>query len=273
MSEKIQDLFRYDLMVKEALRDVVRRTLTLTAREGLPGEHHFYITFQTKYPGLRLSTRMRERYPDEMTIVLQHQFWDLAVNDHNFEVGLSFSGVPERLLIPFEAITAFYDPSVQFFLKFEPKDTMPREASQSVPLAASQSTPKLKLEAVAPVSLSGLGQNAEPPAATTLSADADADAAPTPEPAQKNIVSPRQKRKMPVLVNGIDEKTSANANISTNDGAQPQNKRGEDQAETFGSPFDKKGSQDKMQVQPKKDNPEPLEQDNKVISIDSFRKK
>src|SRR5260370_14389381 len=87
--------------------------------EGLPGEHHYYVTFRTKSAGVRLSDRMRERYPDEMTIILQHQFWDLSVSDHAFEVGLSFSGVPERLLVPFDSLTGFFDPSVQFGLKFE----------------------------------------------------------------------------------------------------------------------------------------------------------
>lgn len=116
------DLIRYDLLVQEALRGVVRNVLSEAARNGLQGEHHFFITFKTTAPGLRLSNRMRERYPDEMTIILQHQFWDLGVTDHAFEVGLSFSNVPERLLIPFAAITSFVDPSVQFGLKFEVGD-------------------------------------------------------------------------------------------------------------------------------------------------------
>src|SRR5580692_7188284 len=116
------DLIRYDLLVQEALRGVVRNVLSEAARNGLQGEHHFFITFKTNAPGLRLSNRMRERYPDEMTIILQHQFWDLGVTDHAFEVGLSFSNVPERLLIPFAAITSFVDPSVQFGLKFDVQD-------------------------------------------------------------------------------------------------------------------------------------------------------
>jgi len=114
-----QDQIRYDLHVQEALRGVVRKVLAEVAREGLPGDHHFYISFRTNFPGVRLSARMRERYPEDMTIVLQHQFWDLTVTDHAFEVGLSFSTVPERLVVPFEAITGFFDPSVDFGLKFE----------------------------------------------------------------------------------------------------------------------------------------------------------
>jgi hypothetical protein len=117
-----KDILRYDLMVQDALKGVVRKILSEAGRDGLPGEHHFYITFRTTAPGVRLSQRLREKHPDEMTIVLQHQFWDLNVSDHAFEVGLSFSGVPERLLIPYDAITTFFDPSVQFGLKFETQD-------------------------------------------------------------------------------------------------------------------------------------------------------
>lgn len=113
------DLIRYDLLVQDALKGVVRRVLEDTKRDGLPGEHYFYITFRTKTHGVRLSDRMRERYPDEMTIVLQHQFWDLQLTEHAFEVGLSFSGAAERLLIPFDALTGFFDPSVPFSVKFE----------------------------------------------------------------------------------------------------------------------------------------------------------
>ncbi|MBS7704282.1 SspB family protein [Chelatococcus asaccharovorans] len=114
-----QDQIRYDLHVQEALRGAVRKILSEVARDGLPGDHHFFISFRTRFPGVRLSARMRERYPDDMTIVLQHQFWDLAVTDYAFEVSLSFSGVSERLLVPFEAVTGFFDPSVDFGLKFE----------------------------------------------------------------------------------------------------------------------------------------------------------
>jgi hypothetical protein len=116
------DLIRYDLLIQDALRSVVRKVLADVARDGLSGEHHFYITFQTHARGVRLSQRMRDRYPDEMTIILQHQFWDLSVTDQAFEVGLSFKNVPEKLLVPFEAVTRFADPSVEFDLKFEPEE-------------------------------------------------------------------------------------------------------------------------------------------------------
>ena len=115
------DMIRYDLLVQEALCGVVSKVLADVARNGLPGDHHFYITFRTYAPGVRLSSRMRELYPEEMTIILQHQFEDLKVTDHGFEVGLSFKGIPELLLIPFNAMTGFFDPSVQFSLKFEPQ--------------------------------------------------------------------------------------------------------------------------------------------------------
>jgi uncharacterized protein len=113
------DLIRYDLLVQDALRGVVRKVLTDAAREGLLGEHHFYVSFRTEAPGVRMSQALREKYPQDMTIVLQHQFWDLNVTEHAFEVGLSFSGVPERLLVPFDALSGFFDPSVQFGLKFD----------------------------------------------------------------------------------------------------------------------------------------------------------
>jgi hypothetical protein len=114
-----KDLIRYDLMVQDALKGVVRKVLGDAAKEGLPGEHHFYISFRTDFPGVRLSSRLREKYPQDMTIVLQHQYWDLSVTESGFEVGLSFSGVPERLVVPYDAVIGFFDPSVQFGLKFE----------------------------------------------------------------------------------------------------------------------------------------------------------
>ena len=114
-----EDLIRYDVLAQEAMRGVVKKVLTEVVRVGLPGEHHFYITFNTQAPGVRISSRLRERYPEEMTIVVQHQFWDMEVNSQSFEIGLAFSGVPERLLVPFGSIKSFVDPSVQFGLQFD----------------------------------------------------------------------------------------------------------------------------------------------------------
>ena len=113
------DHIRYDILAQEALRGLVRRVLMDAAKNGLPGEHHFYISFDTRAEGVRLSPRMLAQYPTEMTVVLQHQFWDLVVTESGFEVGVSFGGVPERLAVPFAAVKGFFDPSVQFGLQFE----------------------------------------------------------------------------------------------------------------------------------------------------------
>lgn len=113
------DHIRYDILAQDALRDVVRKVLTDAATHGLPGEHHFYITFETGADGVKISQRLKEQYPNDITIILQHQFWDLSVSEDRFEVGLSFGGVPEKLSVPFAAIQRFFDPSVQFALQFE----------------------------------------------------------------------------------------------------------------------------------------------------------
>ncbi len=138
-----QDLIRYDLLAQDALRGVVRTVLADVARNGLPGDHHFFVGFSTTAPGVRISNRLRESYPEEMTIVLQHQFWDLEVTDTGFSVSLSFNGVPERLVVPFAAIKGFLDPSVQFGLQFDAGT--PVEAndagSAAEPAAESEPTP------------------------------------------------------------------------------------------------------------------------------------
>lgn len=109
---------RYDRMVENALRGVVREALQEVVAQGLPGEHHFYITFLTNHPDVGVADRLKARYPDEMTIVLQHRFWDLQVFDTHFEVTLTFGDVAEELSIPFAALTGFADPSVRFGLQF-----------------------------------------------------------------------------------------------------------------------------------------------------------
>jgi hypothetical protein len=133
-----EDLIRYDIVIQDALRGAVRKILTEVARIGLPGEHHFYIAFDTNAPGVRISPRLHERYPKEMTVVLQHQFWDLTVTDHAFEVGLSFGGVPEKLFVPFSSIKGFFDPSVQFALEFEPGKTAEELPEELVEAAREQ---------------------------------------------------------------------------------------------------------------------------------------
>ena len=115
------DLIRYDLLVQDALRSVVRKVLTDVARSGLPGEHHFNISFKTQAPGVIIPPMVRERYPEEMAIILQHEFWDLIVGADVFEVSLNFARKPERLTVPFDSITGFNDPSVPFGFKLEPR--------------------------------------------------------------------------------------------------------------------------------------------------------
>lgn len=113
---------RYDLMVEGALRRVVYDTLKLVAERGLPGSHHFYISFLTEHPGVQIPPHLREQYPKEMTIVLQYQYYGLVLTDHNFSVTLSFNNVKERLTVPYAAITTFADPSVNFALQFQTMD-------------------------------------------------------------------------------------------------------------------------------------------------------
>jgi hypothetical protein len=115
-----ESLIPYDEIVQDALRAVVGRVLGEVEATGvLPGDHHFYITFQTTAPGVSIPKHLFERFPDEMTIVIQHRFWDLKVDDETFSVGLSFGGVPATLVVPFAAVTAFHDPAVEFSLTFQ----------------------------------------------------------------------------------------------------------------------------------------------------------
>jgi hypothetical protein len=138
------DHIRYDVLARDALRGVLRRVLSDAATHGLPGEHHFFITFLSSAEGVKLSPRLLAQYPEEMTIILQHQFWDLVVTDDRFEVGLSFGGIPERLVVPFAAIKSFFDPSVQFGLQFEPSEAIAETPATNLPAApatAAVSTP------------------------------------------------------------------------------------------------------------------------------------
>lgn len=117
--EQPEDLIRYDVLTQEALRDVIRKVLEEVATSGLPGEHHFFITFRTDHPSVRLSARMRERYPEEMTIVVQHSFWDLRITETFFEIDLSFDDILERLRVPFASLKGFFDPHVKFGVQFD----------------------------------------------------------------------------------------------------------------------------------------------------------
>ena len=133
------DHIRYDVLARDALRGVLRRVLTDAAEHGLPGEHHFFITFLSTADGVKLSPRLLAQYPEEMTVILQHQFWDLVVLDDRFEVGLSFGGIPERLVVPFAAIKSFLDPSVQFGLQFEPSETTAEAPAAKLPTVPAPS--------------------------------------------------------------------------------------------------------------------------------------
>src|SRR6184192_3629042 len=132
------DHIRYDVLARDALRGVLRRVLTDAAEHGLPGEHHFFITFASKAEGVKISSRLLAQYPEEMTIILQHQFWDLTVLEDRFEVGLSFGGIPERLVVPFSAIKSFLDPSVKFRLSFDTSDVA-EIAPETLPAAPAPS--------------------------------------------------------------------------------------------------------------------------------------
>ena len=141
----------YEALAQDALRRIVRAVLVRVAKSGLPGDHHFYISFSTSAPGASISPRLKERYPDEMTIVLQHRFWDLKVSDERFEVKLTFDAIPETLVVPFAAIKVFFDPSVPYGLQFEGSDLAdtgveidsPAEAPQeAAPLAVLPEPPE-----------------------------------------------------------------------------------------------------------------------------------
>jgi uncharacterized protein len=127
------DHLRYDLLTQDALRGVIRSALIEAATKGLPGEHHFFITFDTRAEGVQISPRLKASYPQEMTIVLQHQFWDLKVTEDDFEVGLAFNGIPERLHVPLKAVKAFHDPAVQFGLQFTVEPEAGAAAEPPVP--------------------------------------------------------------------------------------------------------------------------------------------
>jgi hypothetical protein len=175
------DHIRYDLLTQEALRSVLRRVLQDAARDGLPGDHHFYISFNTGAPGVRMSKRLRAQYPEEITIVLQHQFRDLTVGEEGFEVGLSFSGINEHLVVPFDAIKRFFDPSVQFGLQFETAVAADEAGAEGAAAAAEDATAKPK-----PVPA---GKAAAAPAA---SAAAIEDAPAKPAAAEPEAETPRK---------------------------------------------------------------------------------
>jgi uncharacterized protein len=158
------DHIRYDVLARDALRGVLRRVLADAAEHGLPGEHHFFITFLSTADGVKLSSRLLAQYPEEMTVILQHQFWDLVVTEDRFEVGLSFGGIPERVVVPFSAIKSFFDPSVQFGLQFEPQEVAAETRAADNPAATppvSPASPPAAVLAEDPPEPSKAGEGAE----------------------------------------------------------------------------------------------------------------
>ncbi len=164
----VQDHIRYDILAQDALRGVIRKVLTEVAKAGLPGNHHFFITFLTCAPGVRISSRLKEKYPEQMTIVMQHQFWDMLVTDQLFEVGLSFGDVPEKLVVPFSAIRGFYDPSVNFELEFDVTAIEPVGDNDSpgadIELLEPQNIQSVKAEKTAPKERSKKDNSKQKPA-------------------------------------------------------------------------------------------------------------
>jgi hypothetical protein len=154
------DHIRYDVLARDALRGVLRRVLSDAAEHGLPGEHHFFITFLSTAEGVKLSPRLLAQYPEEMTVILQHQFWDLVVTEDRFEVGLSFGGIPERLVVPFNSIKSFFDPSVQFGLQFDPSESGAEAPAANLPAVAAPSA----LPVPSPPSASPAPENRDEPA-------------------------------------------------------------------------------------------------------------
>ncbi len=185
-----QDLMNYDQMTQLALRGVVRDAIRRVIREdGLPGAHHFYITFLTRYPGVDIDESLASKYTDEITIVVEHQYWDLKANDDTFEVTLKFAGVPKYLLVPYTAITRFHDPSVGFALQFDPPEQM-----QDAPPALAHIKPSTENSAPAlkpvgktpgkPAAKPAKKSTAKSKAAPSKSADKAAD-----KPEESKVVS------------------------------------------------------------------------------------
>ena len=154
-----ESLMPYDTWTEQAMRRVAVQAIKHVAQNGLPGEHHFYLTFRTDDPGTVLPPRLRAQYPQEMTIVLQHQFWDLEVSEEAFEVGLSFGGVPERLRVPFDAINGFFDPSVEFGLQFS---TMVEEDNDDAAESSEAETTQIRPQPRKPEAVKPEAVNPEP---------------------------------------------------------------------------------------------------------------
>lgn len=165
-----EDILRYDILVQNALRGVIRKVLSEVDKTGLPGNHHFFITFLTGAQGVKVSNRIKEQYPEQMTIVLQHQYWELEVNETGFGIGLSFSDIPEKLYIPYAAIRGFYDPSVNFELEFDVEQSEDKEETSGDVATIGAATSVLQDDAA-----SDKAENKEAPDEDDQSSNEDGD--------------------------------------------------------------------------------------------------
>jgi hypothetical protein len=246
------DLIRYDLLVQDALRAVVRRVLTDVARDGLPGEHHLYVSFDTCAPGVRLSPRLKEKYPEEMTIVLQHQFWDLIVTETFFEVGLSFNGIAERLHVPFDSLKGFFDPSVKFGLQFEPPAASEEEdeAPTAVPTLRAVEDEKPAAPAPRPVSV------------------------PSTKPAAAKVDTAKPAAEKPSAVESASAKpANAKASGATGEAAKPAPAKGDAAKENAAKSDAAKSKGDAAKSDTPKDEPGDSSGGAQVVRLDAFRKK
>jgi len=161
-----KDWMNYEQMAQNALRGVVRMALERVAQQGLPGAHHFYITFESQHPDVTMSEWLKERYPEEMTIVVQHQYWGLEIRPDSFDITLSFHKVGEKLTVPFEAVKAFFDPSVQFMLQFKPVAGLGAKKPFAVTEQSSiqQAKPAIKTEPSQPAGTDDGGDKPKDPA-------------------------------------------------------------------------------------------------------------
>jgi len=210
----------YEALAQDAMRGVVRTVLTQAAKSGLPGEHHFYVSFDTAASGVVLSKRLKDKYPAEMTIVLQHRFWDLSVSDDGFEVKLTFDGIPERLVVPFAAIRVFFDPSVRYGLQFEDPDIEP-EAGESMSQRFAGRTPERANGGRPTLRSTAPKKPRVPRKVKNEPAAAQAQPAPQPSRAPTQPATPTQlKPQAPTSVPAAAAKSSDDKPKQDNGGAQ-----------------------------------------------------
>lgn len=259
----------YEALTQEAMRGVMRAVLQRVASDGLPGDHHFYIAFNTRAPAVGLSRRLRDKYPDEMTIVLQHRFWDLAVREDRFEVKLTFDGIPELLSIPFAAVKVFFDPSVQYGLQFEDKDASgdptrrpmgPRRMTQSETSEADGSVATPRLPGRAPP-VDRKRAPRKPKAGAERSSDALQDTAPVQAtPVARSTTQPTVIRQAPVPAPIASGATADKAS------AAGKSSQGTDEDESARE----QAAERRPAAEPI---PKPETPGAKIVNIDNFRKK